>query len=106
MDPGLERERDDDHIDALWQVFADALKYADDGDETNRASLVESFNNSVSRKKVGRQLAIGLYWIRPHSYVALDQWNTEFISWELGLDVPAGKPDGDTYLDLWRAVSD
>ena len=45
----FEDERDDDHIDVLWRVFADALQYADDSDETNRTSLIESFNDAMSR---------------------------------------------------------
>ena len=95
-----ERERDDDHIDALWQVCADALQYADDSDETNRASLIHSFNDAVSRKGVGRMLTVGLYWIRPHAFVSLDRSARAFIEEQLGVDVPKGKPDGETYLNL------
>ena len=93
-------ERDDDHIDALWRVFADALQYADDSDEANRASLIDSFNDAVSRNRVSRRLTFGLYWIRPWTFVSLDQFATAFIEEQLGVDVPKGKPDGETYLDL------
>ena len=95
-----ERERDDDHIDALWRVFADALQYADDSDKANRASLIESFNDAVSRKSVGRMLTIGLFWIRPQTFVSLDKSASAFIEEQLGVNVPKGKPDGETYLDL------
>ena len=95
-----EQDRDDDHIDALWQVFADAVQYADDSDETNRASLIDSFNNAVNRKHVGRQLTFGLFWIRPQSFVSLDQYACTFIEKRLGLAVPKGKPDAETYLTL------
>lgn len=95
-----ERERDDDHIDALWRVFADALQYADESDEGSRASLIESFNDAVSRKSVGRRLTQSLYWIRPHTFVSLDRWASAFLEEQLGVDVPKGKPDGETYLDL------
>ena len=95
-----ERERDDDHIDALWQVFADALQYADDSNETNRASLIDSFNDSVRRRRVGRMLTVGLYWIRPHTFVSLDQSARAFIEEQLGMDLPKGKPDGEMYLNL------
>ena len=95
-----ESERDDDHIDVLWQVLADALKYADNSDETNRASLIDSFDDAMSRKGVGRKLAIGLYWIRPSAFVALDQYARRFIEEQMGVDVPKDTPDGETYLDL------
>ncbi len=92
--------RDDDHIDSLWQVFADALMYTDNRDERNRASLIRSFDNAVARKKVGRLLTIGLYWIRPHDFVALDSPNRDFIRQSMDLRVPEARPDAETYLDL------
>lgn len=96
----FERERDDDHIDALWQLFTDALQYADDGDETSRASLIRSFDDAMSRNRGGRMLTFGLFWIRPHTFVSLDRSASTFISERLGVDVPKGKPDGEAYLDL------
>ncbi len=95
-----EKDRDDDHIDALWQVFADAVQYADDSDETNRASLIDSFNDAVNRKHVSRQLTFGLFWIRPQSFVSLDKHACTFIEKQLGLKVPKGNPDAETYLTL------
>ena len=92
--------RDDDHIDALWRLFTGALQYADDGDETNRALLIESFDDAMSRKRAGPMLTFGLYWIRPHTFVSLDESAAAFIEEQLGVDVPKGKPDGETYLDL------
>ncbi|MCY3617238.1 MAG: AAA family ATPase [Acidimicrobiaceae bacterium] len=96
----FEAERDIDHIEALWQVFTDALQYADDSDETNRASLIESFDGAMSRPRVGRMLTFGLFWIRPHTFLSLDKSATAFVEKKLGIDVPKGKPDGETYLDL------
>ncbi len=94
-----EEERDDDHIDALWRVFADAIEYADDRDEAKRASLINSFNDAVDRKQVRRKLTMGLYWIRPYTFVPLDGNSEYVINEELDLDV-AEWSDGETYLDL------
>ena len=94
-----EDQRDDDHIDALWRVFADAIEYADGRDETNRASLIDSFNDAVDRKYVRRKLPIALFWIRPYTFVPLDWYSQYFISEQLELDV-AEWSDGETYLDL------
>ena len=95
-----EKGRDDDHIDALWQVFADAVQYADDSDKTNRASFIGSFNDAVNRRQVSRQLTFGLFWIRPKSFVSLDRHACTFIEKRLGLEVPKGNPDAETYLTL------
>ena len=94
------RDRKDDHIDALWQLFANAMHYADDSDDASRASLIESFNDARSRPGVGWMLTFGLYWIRPHTFVSLDQYARAFIEERLDVDVPKKMPDGDTYLDL------
>ena len=94
-----EDERDDDHIDALWQVFADAIAYADKRNKRNRAALIDSFDEAVGRKHVRRQLTIGLYWIRPWTFVPLDWYSRAFISEWLDVDV-SRVPDGKTYLDL------
>ena len=96
----FEHERDDDQIDVLWRVFADALQYADDGDEMSRTSLIDSFNDAMKRKGVGRMLTFGLYWTRPQNFVSLDKWASAFLEEHLSVDVPKGKPDGETYLDL------
>ena len=96
----FERERDDDHIDALWQLFADALQYADDSDETSRASLIFYFDDAMSRKRAGPMLTFGLFWIRPQTFLSLDKSALKYIREQLGVDVPEGKPDGETYLDL------
>lgn len=96
----FKKERADDHIEALWQVFADALQYADDVSEQNRASLIDSFDKAVARPYVGRQLTSGLFWIRPQTFVSLDGHTTRFMRQRWGMDVPEGKPSGATYLSL------
>ena len=93
-------ERTDGHVDSLWRVFADALDYADSGDEADRAKFTESFNDAISRRFVGRRLATGLYWIRPWFFLTLDGRTVGFLRDRLGVEVPRGRPDAETYLEL------
>ena len=93
-------ERTDDHMDALWRVFADALEYADNGDGADRARFAESFNDAISRHSVGPRLATGLYWIRPWFFLTLDGRTVGFLRDRLGVEVPRGRPDAETYLAL------
>ena len=93
-------ERTGDHMDALWRVFADALGYADSGDEADRARFVESFNDAITRHSVGPRLATGLYWIRPWFFLTLDGRTVGFLRDRLGVEVPKGRPDAETYLAL------
>lgn len=94
-----ETVRDDGHIESLWRVCADAVAFADDGNETNRAALVDSFDGAVNAGTSAGKLTIGLYWIRPWTFAPLDRYSRPFIDW-LGVEVPSGRPDGKTYLDL------
>ena len=93
-------ERTADHLDTLWRVFADALKYADNGDQADRARFTESFNDAIPRHSVGPRLATGLYWIRPWFFLTLDGRTVGFLRDRLGVEVPRGRPDAETYLAL------
>ena len=93
-------ERTDDHMDTLWRVFAYALSYADNGDDADRARFTESFNDAISRHSVGPRLATGLYWIRPWFYLTLDGRTVGFLRDRMGVEVPRGRLDAETYLAL------
>ena len=93
-------ERTGDHMDALWRVFSDALDYADNGDEADRARFSESFNDAISRHSVGPRLATGLYWIRPWFFLTLDGRTAGFLRDRMNVEVPRGRPDAETYLAL------
>ncbi len=93
-------ERTGDHMDSLWRVFADALEYADSGDDSGRARFAESFDDAIGRHSVGPRLATGLYWIRPWIYLTLDGRTTGFLRNRMSVDMPRGRPDAETYLAL------
>ena len=92
--------RDENHIDALWEVLSRAVAYADSGDETALFSFVESFNTAISLPSVGPRLTTGLYWVRPWTFPTLDGRTTRFINDKLGIPVPRGRTNGLNYLDL------
>ena len=93
-------QRTGDHMDGLWRVFSDALDYADNGDEADRARFAESFNDAISRHSVGPRLATGLYWIRPWFFLTLDGRTVGFLRDRMDVEVPRGRPDAETYLAL------
>ena len=98
------RERTDDHMDSLWRVFADALQYAESGNEVDRARFTESFDDAIVRHSVGPRLATGLYWIRPWAFLTLDGRTVGYLQNRLGIDVQRGRPDAETYLALHDQV--
>lgn len=98
--------RSDDHMDSLWRVFADALQYADRGDDADRARFAESFDDAIARHSVGPRLATGLYWVRPWIFLALDGRTAGFLRNRMGVEVPRGRPDAETYLSLHDLVEE
>lgn len=96
-------ERDENHISSLWGVFADALKYADDDNESSRTRFVESFNDALRRSHVNKRLTTGLYWIRPYEFLSLDAYTRYFLETQLSVDVPK-KIDAESYLELKEKV--
>ena len=55
--------RGDGDIDALWKVFAAALRFADDDTPESRTELVEAYDQALEVKGVAWNLSMGLYWV-------------------------------------------
>ena len=66
------RERGEDDIDVLWDVFAKAIALADSGEEAARADFCAAYDEAISRPYVKWNLSIGLYWTRPWFFPPLD----------------------------------
>ena len=58
-------ERDADHINTLWTIFASALKYADDDNKQTKEEFSKMFNAAIKKRRVKMRLTIGLFWSRP-----------------------------------------
>jgi len=102
---GIEKEREDDAIDVLWEVFEKAIRLADEEfTEEVRAEFIAAYDKALQHKGVGWNLTVGLYWIRPWFFLPLDSKSREYISQKLGIDIPSSGPGyrctGYEYLQL------
>jgi 5-methylcytosine-specific restriction protein B len=107
---GYKSERRPDDISNLWDVFEAAIKYADT--PSDEAKMVFSSCYDKVRKQLGIKwnITIGLYWIRPYSYLNLDERNREYLldnaafSTEiLSISNLKHLPTAKTYLELIAA---
>ncbi|WP_456668436.1 McrB family protein [Bradyrhizobium sp. USDA 3240] len=89
---GFEKDRQSDHIDALWEVFAAGIKFADTEDEYVRREFIKAFDNANGRRGVGWNLTVGLYWIRPWSFLSLDHVSQAYITGKLGIAIGLNGP--------------
>ena len=96
------KDRADGDIDALWNVFAAALRFARADTPETRTELTEAYDLALEVKGVRWTLSIALYWVRPWDFVSLDGLSRNYIPDALGMRVPATSRtqpgDGESYL--------
>lgn len=64
--------RGENDIENLWEVFEAALAYADDQGADNAARFAAAFDRCERQRGVKWNLTMGLFWIRPYTYLNLD----------------------------------
>lgn len=71
--------RGEHDIDNLWRVFEAELALAANDNAENRREFVEAFDATVVQFGLGWKLTMGLYWVRPLSFINLDSRNRWFM---------------------------
>ena len=95
------KDRDEDDIDVLWEVFADAIELANSDSERTRRDFAASYDSALALPQVSLNLTIGLYWLRPHKFLTLDSKSRAYTAGELGFTLPNQMPpSGSEYLEL------
>ena len=97
---GWKHQRKPDDIDTLWEIFYQAIRFAESDDIDNLSAFITAYNKAIQVKNVGWNLTMGLYWIRPWDFQTLDSRSREYINKELGIQVPKKCPDAENYLDI------
>lgn len=92
-------ERGDKDIDNLWSLFQCAISYADK--QENEAEFTSAFDTVISQKGVSWNITMGLYWIRPMTFINLDARNRKLLE----NNQSRFKPDIDIMKMLKRMVS-
>jgi 5-methylcytosine-specific restriction protein B len=78
----------------LWNVFQLALE---DSPLKNKAFL-KAFDEALGVKQTNVNLTMGLFWIRPDTFLNLDQTNRAY----LGIKLPSGGLNAKFYVDTIR----
>lgn len=111
---GYKAERKADDISNLWDVFEAGINYADNPSEVSKIAFNACYD--IVRKQLGIKwnLTMGLYWIRPFSYLNLDERNRSYLTREgntyfANLSKTSNLkqfPSAKTYLDLIAVCKD
>lgn len=93
--------RGKDDIEQLWSLFHAAIDYGDNGVV---GDFEVHYDACSAMHSMGWKLTFGLYWIRPHHFIALDRFTRDYIQDVLGpripLDAISNRPTGREYLQL------
>lgn len=103
------RERGEDDIDVLWDVFAKAIALADSGEEAARADFCAAYDEAISRPYVRWNLSIGLYWTRPWFFPPLDKQSRNYIEKYCGIHIEypsSGCCNAEKYLEVRNKLAE
>lgn len=89
---GYEKDREPDDIDKLWNIFYEAIILADSNALERESEFIAAYDKATKLSGVGWNLTIGLYWIRPWSYPALDSRSQNYIKSKLRLEIGKNGP--------------
>lgn len=95
-------KRDSDCFDTLWNLYEETIKTSKG--EANNSRFSECFEKALKLSLVGLpKLTIGLFQVRPNTFINLDSVNKTFIEYKLGkaLNIQTGAD----YLALCTEVS-
>ena len=98
-------------IDRLWALFREALWYADaaEDDAALSQALTERYDEVLAQRGVGWNLTIGLYWVRPWTFLPLDHYTRSYLQDRFGISLPGShqyqKFSGESYLALLEELA-
>ena len=75
-----DNRRKSDDINNLWEIFECAIILAENDSEQNRTTFSDAYNKVKLQFAVRWNLTMGLYWIRPYTFINLDKTNRAFLS--------------------------
>lgn len=106
---GFENQRQPGDIDALWEVFSQAIAFTDSDGAEAKPAFVAAYNAVTHQFVIGWNLTMGLYWIRPWNFSTLDDHSRRYITNKLNIQIsmtgPKGRCTADAYLTLLDDLS-
>ena len=93
-----QKSRDREDIRRLWRVFHLALEET----PLENKEFWQAFDEALKVKQTNVNLTMGLFWIRPHTFLNLDQNNRAY----LGINLPEGGLTAQFYAETMISFLD
>lgn len=88
---GYKSKRKDEDIDNLWNLFEKVI---------NNKDFNSEFDKVIKQYGINVNITMGLFWIRPDNYLALDSTNRNYLLKTYGIEIPDKVPDYKTYKQI------
>jgi len=76
---GYKKDRKPDDISNLWDLFEAGIAYADNASDITRNAFVTCYEKVRKQISIKWNITMALYWIRPYSYLNLDERNRSYL---------------------------
>lgn len=99
--------RGEHDIDNLWDLLEKAIAYSDEASVDNKNAFITVYDRVTKQKNIKWNITMGLYWVRPYTFINLDSTNRAFITdvdnmphyfTTIFSAINKGLPDGTSYL--------
>ena len=97
-----EKDRGDDDIDILWEIFEKAIEFSRNKDA--RSAFINAYDKAARVKGIKWNLTIGLYWIRPWSFLSLDSSTRDYLEKEFDIKIQNKLPSAKEYLNILETL--
>lgn len=73
------KNRKVDDIDNLWELFEAAIIFADNSNKYNEERFINGFDKVLKQKQIEWNITMGLFWIRPYTFLNFDSRDRGFL---------------------------
>ena len=94
---GFRKKRKNKDIENLWRLFEAVVQNKDCEDE---------FNTVITQYIINVNITMGLFWIRPERFLALDKANKIYLKDKYGINLPKNVPKYKDYISLLTEVKE
>ena len=95
-----DNKRRDEDIDILWELFDKAIDFAALDNADTRKEFVTAYDEAMQCSGVKWNITMGLYWIRPWSFVTLDATSRFYVGNVLETKSSSTPYSGEEYLGI------
>lgn len=93
---GFRSHRGKNDIQNLWDLFIKVV---------NDENFEEEYNTVIKQFIIKVNITMGLFWIRPEKFLALDRTNRQYLKEQYGIKLPNKAPEYSEYMKILDSIN-